>query len=117
VLYEQKQTKRLILMARLHLDSEEHAGRFFGQYSEALEKKYGVHENAPRSSNFLSFETLDGGVFLRCVGTECISVEGTTRAVFDGINGMIGWPAAPLGSKAAAAASGLAANAVAFAKR
>src|SRR5580658_9256172 len=69
VLYEHKQTKRLILMARLHLDSEEHAGRFFGQYSEALEKKYGAHENAPRSSNFLSLETLDGGVFLRCVGT------------------------------------------------
>jgi hypothetical protein len=54
---------------------------------------------------------------LRCVGTECISVEGTSRAVFDGVNGMIGWPAAPVASKAAAAASGLAANAVAFAKR
>jgi len=96
------------------LDKEEAAGRFFGQYAEALEKKYGVHENAPRSSNFFSFETLDGGVFLRCVGTECISVEGTSRTVFDGINGMIGWPAA---SKAADTASGLPANAVAFAKR
>jgi hypothetical protein len=30
---------------------------------------------------------------------------------------MIGWPAAPVASKAAAPASGLAANAVAFAKR
>jgi hypothetical protein len=117
VLYEEKQTKRLILMARLRLDSEEAAGRFFGQYAEALEKKYGVHENAPRSSNFFSFETLDGGVFLRCVGTECISVEGTSRTVFDGINGMIGWPAAPAASKAADTASGLAVNAVAFAKR
>jgi hypothetical protein len=117
VLYEGKQTKRLILIARLRLDSEEHAGRFFGQYSEALGKKYGVHENAPRSSNFLSFETPDGGVFLRCAGSECISVEGTSRAVFDGINEMIGWPAAPLASKAAANAPGLAANAVAFRKR
>jgi hypothetical protein len=116
VLYEQKQTKRLILVARLRWASEEHAGRFFGQYSEALEKKYGVHERA-RSSNFLSFETPDGGVFLRCVGTDCISVEGTSQAAFDGINGMLGWPAAPVASKAAATAPGPAANAVAFAKR
>jgi hypothetical protein len=117
-LYEHKQTKQLILVARLRLDSEEHAGRFFGQYSDALEKKYGGHENAPRLSNFLFFDAPDGGVFWRCVGAECISVEGTSRAVFDGINGLVGWPAAPLASKPAAAAPGLAAvNATAFAER
>jgi hypothetical protein len=104
VLYEQKQTKRLILVARLLLDSEEHAGRFFGDYSEALLKKYGVNENVARRSNFLSLDTADGGVFFRCVGTECISVEGTNRTVFDSINGMIGWPPAPVTSKIAAAA-------------
>ncbi len=104
VLYEHKQTKQLILVARLHLDSEEHAGRFFGQYADALEQKYLGHENAPRLSNFLYFDTPDGGVFLRCAGAECISVEGTSRAVFDGINGLLGWPAAPLASKSAAAA-------------
>ena len=103
-LYEQKQTKRLVLVARLHVDSEEHAAQFFGQYSEALEKKHDARENESRLSNFLSFNTADGGVFLRCVGTECISVEGTNRAVFDGINGMIGWPAAPEAPKATAAA-------------
>jgi hypothetical protein len=103
-LYEQKQTKRLVLVARLHLDSEEHAAQFFGQYSEALEKKHDARENESRLSNFLSFNSADGGVFLRCVGTECISVEGTNRAVFDGINGMIGWPAAPEVPKATAAA-------------
>jgi hypothetical protein len=104
VLYEQKQTKRLILVARLHLDSEERADRFFGEYSDALLKKYSVRENAPRRSNFLSFDTPDGGVFFRCVGSECLSVEGTNRAVFDSMDGMIGWPAAPVTSKAAAAA-------------
>jgi hypothetical protein len=103
-LYEQKQTKRLILVARLHLDSEEHAAQFFGHYSEALEKKHDARENESRLSNFLSFNTADGGVFLRCVGTECISVEGANRAVFDGINGMIGWPATPETPKATAAA-------------
>jgi hypothetical protein len=118
VLYEHKQTKQLILAARLHLDSEEHAGRFFGQYSDALEKKYLGHENAPRSSNFLTFDSPEGGVFWRCVGAECISVEGTSRAVFDGINGLIGWPAAPLASKSATAASGMAAiNIAAFSER
>ncbi len=104
VLYEQKQTKRLILVARLRLDSEEHAGSFFKQYSEALLKKHGVHEAAGSPANVFTFDTPDGGVFLRCAGTECISVEGSTRAVFDGVNKMIGWPAAPEATKAVAAA-------------
>jgi len=103
-LYEQKQTKRLILIARLHLDSDEHAAKFFGLYSGALEKKYGARQNESRLPNFLSFDTTDGGVFLRCVGTDCISVEGTNRTVFDGINEMVGWSAAPAASKAIAAA-------------
>jgi hypothetical protein len=106
VLYEQKQTKRLILVARLHLGSEEHADRFFAEYSGLLLRKHGAPENGPRRSNFLSFETPDGGVFFRCVGPECISVEGAARTVFDSINGMIGWPAAPVASKAAAAPGG-----------
>jgi hypothetical protein len=119
-LYEQKQTKRLVLVARLYLDSEEHADRFFGEYSEVLLKKHGTQANGPRRSNFLSFDTPDGGVFFRCVGTECISIEGTTRAVFDSINGMIGWPPAPVASKAAAAvvrSGGAAINPPAFARR
>ena len=103
-LYEQKPTKRLILIARLHLDNEEHTGQFFGRYADALEQKYLGHENAPRSSNFLTFDTPDGGVFLYCVGAECLSVEGASRAVFDGLDGMIGWPLAPRDSKAMAAA-------------
>lgn len=104
VLYEEKQTKRLILVARLRLNSEEDAGRFFGEYAEALEKKYVGHEAVRRSTNFVTFDTPDGGVFLRCSGTECISVEGTSQGVFDGINKMIGWSAAPEAFKAVAAA-------------
>ena len=100
VLYEQKDTKLLLLIARLKLDSEDHAGRFFGAYSDSLVKKHGSQEGALRLPNFFSFDTPDGGVFLRCMGTECISVEGTTRAVFDGVNGLIGWPAAPEAGKA-----------------
>jgi len=73
--FEQKQTKKLVLVTRLHLDSEEHAVRFFGQYSEALEKKYAERSNLLRRPNFFSFDTPDGGVFLDCLGNECVTME------------------------------------------
>ncbi|MGC1483423.1 MAG: hypothetical protein WA789_06485 [Candidatus Acidiferrum sp.] len=92
VLYEQKQSKRLILVARLRLDSGDQVRSFYEMYSEALQKKYGVRVNASAQPSFFSIDAPDGGVFLRCVATECFSVEGTSRAVFDGINGLIGWP-------------------------
>ncbi len=106
-LYEEKQSKRLVLVTRLHLDSEEHAARFFGQYSEALEKKYSERSNLFRRPNFFSFETPDGGVFLNCFGTECVTMEGTTRNVFDGLTKALGWslasqPTERLGSSAPA---------------
>ncbi len=93
--YEEKQSKRLVLVTRLHLDSEEHAERFFGQYSEALEKKYSERTNLFRRPNFFSFDTLDGGVFLNCFGAECVTLEGTNRKVLDGLSKMLEWPMAP----------------------
>jgi hypothetical protein len=94
-LYEQRQTKRLVLVARLRLASEEQAARFFDQYSEALVKKHDQRSHLSRQPGFLSFDTPDGGVFLRCVGKECTTVEGAARAIFDVVNKGIGWPAAP----------------------
>jgi hypothetical protein len=94
-LYEQKQTKKLILVTRLHLDSEEHAARFFGQYSEALEKKYSERINLLRRPNFFSFDTPDGAVFLYCLGRECVTMEGCAREVFDGFTKALDWPLAP----------------------
>jgi len=93
--FEQKQTKKLILVTRLHLDSEEHAVRFFGQYSEALEKKYGERSNLLRRPNFFSFDTPDGGVFLDCLGTECVTMEGANRKAFDAFTKELDWPLAP----------------------
>jgi hypothetical protein len=93
--YEEKQSKRLVLVTRLHLDSEEHAARFFGQYSEALEKKYSERTNLFRRPNFFAFDTPDGGVFLDCFGFECVTLEGATRKVFDGLTKAIDWPMAP----------------------
>ncbi len=93
--FEHNQTKKLILATRLHLDSEEHAARFFGQYSEALEKKYSERSKLLRRPNFFSFDTPDGGVFLDCLGDECVTMEGTTRKIFDGFTKALNWPLAP----------------------
>jgi hypothetical protein len=93
--FEQRQTKKLVLVTRLHLDSEERAARFFGQYSEALEKKYSERTNLLRRPNFFSFDTPDGGVFLDCLGDECVTLEGTTRNIFDAFTKALNWPLAP----------------------
>ena len=95
LVYEQKDSKRLLLIARVNFASEEQTVRFFGQYSEALEKKHGDRKSLFRRPDFFSFETPDGGVFLRCVATECITIEGAGRIIFDGVNKSIGWPPAP----------------------
>lgn len=102
VLYERKQDKHLILVARLRLESADQAGRFYQTYSDALEKKYTERKNLVDLPNFLSFDTADGGVFLRCFQTECLSLEGTSRSVFDGVSSLLGWPSS---QKAAQSAS------------
>jgi hypothetical protein len=94
--YEHKNTKRLVLVARLRLASVEQAERFFGQYSEALEKKHAERTNLLRRPNFFSFDSPEGGVFLRCVDMDCLTVEGTSRNIFDAVNKAMNWPAAPV---------------------
>ena len=94
--YEQKESKRLVLAARLHLDSEQYAGRFFGQYSEALEKKYPERTSLFRRPDFFSFDTPDGSVFLHCLGHDCVTLEGAPRRIFDELIKGLGWPQAPL---------------------
>jgi hypothetical protein len=95
VAYEQKRTKRLVLLSRIRLSSEAQAARFFGQYSEALENKYEHRKNLFRRPNFFSFEANDGSVYLRCLGLECVTVEGANRALLDGVTKAMGWVAAP----------------------
>src|SRR5258708_16609552 len=60
----------------------EQAVRFFGQYSEALEKKHEKRSNLVRKPDFFSFDTPDGGVFLRCFEKECVTLEGGDPALF-----------------------------------
>jgi hypothetical protein len=95
LVYEHKRTKRLVLVSLLRLNSTAEAMRFFGQYSEALERKYDERSNLFRRPTFFSFDSTEGSVYLRCAEAECLTVEGTTRAVLDGVTKAIGWPASP----------------------
>jgi hypothetical protein len=94
-LYERKQSKKTILLTRLHLASEERAARFFGQYSEVLEKKYSDRSNLLRRPNFFFFDAPDGGVFLYCFGESCVTMEGGNRGLFDAFTKALAWPSAP----------------------
>ena len=85
-LFEQQGSKRLLLITRIRLKDVEQAGRFFGQYSELLEKKHAERSNLFRRPNFFSFDTPEGGVFLRCSGADCVTLEGGDRAVFIELN-------------------------------
>jgi hypothetical protein len=96
--YENKQNKRLILITRERLANQEQAERFFGQYSEALEKKYAKRTDLFRRAGFFSFETPEGNVYLRCVAKECATLEGGDRALFIEFNKALDWgpfPEAP----------------------
>lgn len=95
VLFENEKSKQLLLVFRVALDKADDAARFSGGYSEALELKYATRTELFRRPNFFQFQTPDGGVYLRCVGDQCLVVEGAPREVFDKFARAIGWPAAP----------------------
>jgi len=97
-----------LLVVRFHASSEEGAARLFGGLSETLEKKYAKRTGLLRRPNYFSFDSADGGVFLRCVGQDCATLENGDRKLFDALVRALGWPANPEspaspGDKAAAA--------------
>jgi hypothetical protein len=95
LLFERKSDKKLILTTRLKLANAEFTGRFFGQYSEALEKKYEQRSNLFRRPAYFSFDTPEGSIFLRCAETECVTMEGSDRAFFLKLNKELGWGPLP----------------------
>jgi hypothetical protein len=95
IVFENNKDKRLLLITELRLANIEETNRFFGQYSEALEKKHSERENLLRRPNFFSFDTPEGPVFLRCVNTECLTLEGGPRSLFVQMNSELGWAAVP----------------------
>jgi hypothetical protein len=94
-IFENQTDKRTLLLLRIRLGSEIGAAQFFGAYSEVLDQKYASRENLVRRPNFYSFDTPEGGVFLRCLGTDCLIFEGETRESFDRITKGLNWPANP----------------------
>jgi hypothetical protein len=94
-IYEQERTKELALVFRIRFADEQAATRYFGLYSGALEEKYKTRTQLFRRPSFFSFESEESGVFLRCQATECISLEGTTRFVFDRLIRALGLAPAP----------------------
>jgi len=95
VVYEQKKTKGLLLITHLDLATEGDAAHFFAAYSEALEKKHDQRTSEVRQRESLSFDTTDGGVFFRCVRTECATLEGGDRSLFEKLGKELHWEALP----------------------
>ena len=93
--FEDPKTKDTKLVWLLALETEDDAARYFGQYSEALETKYADRTKLFRRPNYFQFETPTGGVYLRCLGLQCLTVEGASRQTFEAVNRAIGWPPAP----------------------
>ena len=107
--YEQAGSKRLMLFTRIRFTTEEGTSQMFAEYSEALGKKYSERRRVSRDEGSLSFDTAEGGVFLRCLGRECITLEGGEREQFAKWLKKLGWPqnssgpSRPAGPKAAEA--------------
>ncbi len=92
---EQKNSKRLLLFARIRLADIVSAARFFTEYSEALEKKYPERTDVSRRPNFLSFDSGQGKVFFRCNGRECITLEGGSSGMFLQWTAKLNWRLVP----------------------
>jgi len=100
--FENKKAKTAPLVLKIHLDSVDDAAMFCGKYSEALEFKYKTRTELLRRPNYFQFKTDDGKIFLRCLASDCLSVEIADRETFDKINRAIGWPPAPAEAEQAA---------------
>jgi hypothetical protein len=94
-LFENQKDKRTMLLFQVRLANDAAAARFFGAYSELVELKYDQRTNLMRRPNFFSFDTPQDGIFLRCVGADCLVLESGTRTLFDHLTGELGWPAGP----------------------
>jgi len=94
-MFENQKNKRTMLLFQVRLASDAAAARFQGAYSELLELKYDQRTNLLRRPNYFSFDTPEDGIFLRCVGDDCLILEGGARALFDRVTVEMGWPAGP----------------------
>ena len=96
-----KKLPRSLLLWRFAMAADDDAARLFGGISQALQMRYETRTALLRRPNYFEFQTPQGGVFLRCVASECLLVDGADRAVYDELTRAIGWPAAPTQQKKA----------------
>jgi hypothetical protein len=105
-----KDTREDLLVMRVQAANAVDASRLFGGFSEAFDKKYKNRKNLVRRPNFYSFDSDEGGVFLRCVGADCVTLEGGDPKLFDTLVHELGWPANPTSS--ASSSDGVKAEAI-----
>lgn len=94
-IFENQKNKQTLLLFDVRLASDADAARFFGAYSEVLELKYDKRTNLLRRPNFFSFDTPESGVFVRCMASDCLVLEGGNRIMFDHLATGMGWPGGP----------------------
>jgi hypothetical protein len=90
-----KDTLDDLLVYRIKATNPADAARLFGGLSESFDKKYAKRENPVRRPNFYSFDSDEGGVFLRCEGADCVSMDGGDLKLFDALVKALGWPPNP----------------------
>ena len=96
-IYEQSPDGRTLLVIRVRLAGEAEAARFFERLQRATGKETLHRTSVVKQPNSFSFETSDGGVFIRCSGRDCLLAEGATRAQFEAMTRAMGWPAVRAG--------------------
>ena len=101
--FEQKDSKQLMVFARLRFETESTASRFFGAYADVLAKRYSDLKDSVKGEQFLGLASPDGFVALRCVEKECITTLGADLATVSKWTLKLGWPSASTGSQTATA--------------
>ncbi len=92
-IFEQSPEGRTLMLIRVRLAAEPATSAFFAGYSELLQHKYSSRSSVVRQAQLFSFETPQaGGVAIRCQIRECLLAEGATRAQFERLTGLLGWP-------------------------
>jgi hypothetical protein len=90
--FEQKDTKALMLFARVRFNTAELASGFFDAYSKALKKKYPERVPVTDTRGDFGFNTPSVGVFIRCQQNECITLEGGDQKLFSQWIKKLSWP-------------------------
>jgi len=86
---------RSLLVWRVATAGDAEAARLFGGMSQALDLHYSPDASYFHRPNYLEMKTPKGGVFLRCLGRECLVVDGADRALYDQLTRAMHWPAVP----------------------